>query len=104
MTPTPEEPASHGRLVATDRLTPAEQVLTSRVGSDLVLFDVNAGRYFGLDQIGTTIYELIREGLPLGEIHERLRQIYECDGHTLWVDLHDFSQQMLSLGLLRRLA
>ncbi len=86
-----------------DRLKPDDQVLVSRVGSDLVLLDVVSGRYFGLDEIGTTIFELIREGRSLGEVHAKLAEIYDCDPQTLWVDLDEFSRQMLASGLFHRL-
>jgi hypothetical protein len=100
----PQDPATESHLGHADRLTPADHVLASRVGSDLVLLDVKSGRYYGLDPVGTTIFEMLREGLSVGAVHTRLVQTYDCHPRTLWTDLDEFSQQMLALGLFRRLA
>jgi len=99
-----QDPAPERDFADGDRLKPDDNVLASRVGSDLVLLDVESGRYFGLDEIGTVIFELIREGRSLGDVHAELVRAYDCDPQTLWTDLDEFSRQMLSLGLLRRLA
>lgn len=44
------------------RLVPSEQALESRVGDETVLLHLENGAYYGIDPIGTRIWQLLKEG------------------------------------------
>lgn len=89
-------------LVVGDRLAQNAQVLACRVGDDVVLFDTERGRYYGLNEVGAAIFDLAKDDRRLGEIHDELTARYQADPALLWSDLVAFSGQMLALGVLRR--
>lgn len=80
-------------------LRQAEAVMACRVGSDLVLLDTTGGRYFGLDEVGASMFELVGAGKMLGDIHRELSELYDVQPDQLWRDLVEFCDRMLSLGL-----
>ena len=66
----------------------APDVLSSVVGDETVILHFSAGTYFGLDEVGTRIWQLIAEPRPVAEIRDRLLEEYEvepdhCERSTL---------------------
>ena len=49
-------------LSLSERLVPSEHAIESRVGDETVLLHLESGTYFGLDAVGTRIWELLKEG------------------------------------------
>lgn len=84
------------------RLRHTGSVLTCRVGSDTVLLDSAAGRYYSLDEVGTRIFELVGAGRTLGDIHAILVDTYEAGPDRLWSDLIEFCGRMSALGMFVR--
>jgi hypothetical protein len=43
-------------------------VMSRAVGSETVLLDLASGTYFGLDPVGTRVWQLLEQGKSIGEI------------------------------------
>jgi Coenzyme PQQ synthesis protein D (PqqD) len=63
-------------LSLTERLVPSKQALESRVGDETVLLQLESGTYYGLDPVGTRIWELLKEGLTPQAICGRIAAEY----------------------------
>lgn len=70
-------------------------VVSAEVGGDIVLLDVQAGTYFGLDDVGTAIWRQLDQGVSDEEIVRRLLDEYDVDPVRLQAEVAAF------LGLLR---
>src|SRR5205085_8177379 len=69
------------------RLLIPVHVMARQLGAETVLLDVAKGGYFGLDEVGTRIWQLVGEGRTLGEIQAQLCEEYEADAGRIQADL-----------------
>ncbi len=53
---------------STTTYTPNPEVMTSRVGGELVLLHVESGVYFGIDPVGTVVWESLKLGQTPAQI------------------------------------
>jgi hypothetical protein len=79
---------------------PRAGVLAREIGGEMVLLDVEAGIYFGLNEVGTRIWSLLAEGATLGEVEERLLGELEVDRETLETDLRGLVRDLTAQGLI----
>ena len=54
---------------------------------DTVILHLGSGTYYGLNAVGSTIWNLIQEPRTIAEIHDRLLQQYEADAGECERDL-----------------
>jgi PqqD family protein of HPr-rel-A system len=80
--------------------TAAEQVVWSDVEGDLVLFHAGTGAYFGLNQLGSTVWRLAAGSMPLAEIVANVRREYDVDEGTAAAEVRRFLASLTSAGLL----
>jgi hypothetical protein len=52
-----------------------------------VILHLGSGTYYGLNAVGSTIWNLIQEARTIAEIHDRLLQQYEADASECERDL-----------------
>lgn len=57
------------------------------LGGEAVLLQLDAGMYFGLDPVGTRLWQLIAERGRLRDVFEAAREEFEVDPATLERDL-----------------
>jgi hypothetical protein len=62
-------------------------VVARMVGDEVVILDLDAGTYFGLDPVGARIWELIGEGLTLSNVRDRMLNEYDTQSDTLEQDI-----------------
>ena len=62
-------------------------VVARMVGDEVVLLDLDAGTYFGLDPVGARVWELIGEGLTLSSVCDRMQNEYDTPRNTLKKDI-----------------
>ena len=88
-------------MIGTDRrlgVNPA--VVAAELDGETVLLDVESGVYFGLDEVGSAIWQLLEEGLSADEITVRLIREYEVEAEVLRQDLAAFLALLDRHGLL----
>ena len=57
----------------------ADGIIYKKVGEELVLLDFERGTYFGLDEVGARIWQLVADGLTPAAIAERIVAEYDVD-------------------------
>jgi hypothetical protein len=94
------------RALSTLELTPRSiarpraGVLAREVGGEMVLLDVEAGTYFGLNEVGTRVWALLAEGVSFSELEVRMLAEFEVDRPTLAADLHGLLRDLAEQGLI----
>lgn len=78
----------------------SQHVLFERVAGEYVLLDLNSGEYFGLDGVGTRIFELIQSHPNLEAVLEVMLQEYDVDENRLRGELEEFVALLVSKGFL----
>jgi hypothetical protein len=57
--------------------------MAREVGGELVILHLGSGTYFGLDEVGTRIWQLLGEGLTPAAVCDRLEGEYDVPRETL---------------------
>jgi hypothetical protein len=68
-------------------MIPSPDVLFREIEGECVLLDLGSGTYFGLNHVGTRIWNLLREGLPEEKIAEIIATEFDGDAATIRVDV-----------------
>lgn len=77
----------------------SEDVLFQEVGGEAVLLDMASEQYFGLDPVGTRIWELIDGQRTLAQIHGVLCDEYDVEPERIGDDLLALAESLLQAGL-----
>ncbi len=83
------------------RISCSPDVLSRVLEGEAVLLDLASGTYFGLNVVGSRVWELISSGKSLGEVRAALLEEFEVDREVLERDLQDLLKQLLERGLIR---
>ena len=77
------------------RISVPEGVVFREIQGESVLLHLDTGEYFGLNEVGTRVWQLLGASATLRDVLEGLRQEYEVETEQLEEDL---------LGLIAELA
>lgn len=86
----------------TSTIAPAPEVLAHERSGEVVLLSLKTGRFFGLDTVGTRIWQMLTEGHSLDTIHSRLLQDYDVARDKLLADVGAFVAALESHELVVR--
>lgn len=93
--------ATHPPVTLDQRASRSDEVLSQEVGGETVLLDLASEQYFGLDPIGTRIWELLADAPPLEQVHATLCAEFEAEPERIRADLLALMQQLRDAGLAR---
>lgn len=80
----------------------SDQVLFQEIDGEAVLLDLRSERYFGLDEVGTRVWQLLTE--RHGDLHAVYADLlgeYEVDAASLQGDLARFIERLINARLAR---
>ena len=78
----------------------SSDVLSQEVDGETVLLDLKSENYFGLDEVGTRIWQLLNEGSDLQNVLNTLLAEYDVDEQQLKKDLQGHIAQLVDAGLI----
>jgi hypothetical protein len=81
------------------KFTVSPGVLSQEVDGETVLLDMNSENYFGLDEVGTRIWQLLSEKKTIRQVVDKLLDEYHADEFTLKEDVAEFVQLLIDAGL-----
>ena len=82
-----------------DRVVIPERLLVQQLNCETVILDIDSGTYFGLDEVGTRVWQLLAQGLTLAEICAVLIAEFEVPRETVERDLAALTDELLSHNL-----
>ena len=74
--------------------------MTSSVGIETVILHFTAGTYFGLDEVGTRIWQLVQERRSVREIRDALLEEYDVDEARCDRAVHSLLASLAEHGLI----
>lgn len=86
--------------ILNSHLVPSDQAIESRVGDETVLLHLENGTYYGLDPVGTRIWEMLKAGMTLSAICEALAQEYGIARETAEADTRRFLGELKAHNIL----
>ena len=75
--------------------------VTAKVDDEVVMMSMQQGEYYGLDSIGSRIWELFAKPNSVENIIGTLMQEYDVDRKTCEKDVQEFIQKLVDKGLLK---
>lgn len=81
------------------RVGTRDTLLSRRLGSETVLLDLESGRYYGLEETGTSIWSRLVEGESLRQVHAELLAELDVDSERLERDLVSFVRDLIERRL-----
>ena len=81
-------------------ITLSPDVISQEVSGETVLLDLESEHYFGLDEVGTRIWQLARETDDLKAIYDTLLAEYDVAENRLTQDLDVLLGEIAGLGLI----
>ena len=82
------------------KITISSEVLSQEVDGETVLLDLESESYFGLDEVGTRIWQLLNETSNLQTVFDTLLGEYDVDEKQLEKDLQDHVAHLVEEGLI----
>ena len=70
----------------------------SELAGEKVMIDFETGKYFMLKGSANDIWEVLQDGISLGNIVDKLLEIYEVDRATCEASVNDFMDTLVSNG------
>ncbi|HEX3009587.1 MAG TPA: lasso peptide biosynthesis PqqD family chaperone [Bacteroidales bacterium] len=75
-------------------------LVTSNIDGEIVMMSVENGEYYGLDEIGTRIWDLLENSLLVNELVDKLIEEFEVGKEDCTRDTLEFLNDLLSRNLL----
>jgi hypothetical protein len=73
-----------------------EQVIAQKASSDFLLFDMNDGNYYALNEVGCRIWELCDGNHSIAQIIETLAAEYDASPESLAKDVLELIEKLQS--------
>jgi hypothetical protein len=86
----------------TDSFLISKDVLAQELAGETVLLDLASESYFGLDAVGTRVWQLLQAGQGEDELIEILLSEYEVGRQELASDVAELLAKLEEAGLIRR--
>ncbi len=86
--------SSQSMIVATQGLAAAD------LGSESVVLDPTAGKYYGLNEVAARILELVESPKSVRDVQAALMDEYDVDADELRTDLDHFLRELHVRGLI----
>jgi hypothetical protein len=74
--------------------------VSSRVGDEMVILDLERSMYYSLDPVGARIFELLQEPTPLEVVLDRVMAEFEVDAQTARTDLLALVESLMAQDLI----
>ena len=82
-------------------LVHADDVLCQEIGGEAVLLDLASERYFGLDPVGTRVWQLLADAPALAQVHATLCGEFDAPPERIGEDLLALVGQLHDAGLVQ---
>ena len=74
--------------------------VSSDLGGEAVILDLKSGVYYGLNNVGTRVWNLLQEPKTLNEIKNAILEEYEVEPNCCQYELLELCQELLAAGLI----
>jgi hypothetical protein len=78
-----------------------QEPIVTTVDQEVVMLSIRASAYFGLNGVGSAIWDMLAEQRSFGDVCAALSSRYDADEATLKRDVRWFLDDLLERGLVR---
>ena len=80
-------------------LIPSPEVLVQELDGEAVLLNLDSERYFGLDDVGTRVWQHLLELGRLDRVCEEMQKEYDVDESNLRADVLQLVEELIDAGI-----
>lgn len=80
---------------------PSDDAVFRDLDGEGVVLNLSSGVYFGLNEVGTRIWQLIEQFGTLTAVHDAVVREFDVDGETAGRDLVELVSELAERGLVR---
>ncbi|MBK9316707.1 MAG: PqqD family protein [Acidobacteria bacterium] len=84
----------------TSRVIQSPETLINVIEGESVLLNLNNESYYGLDEVGTRMWELLTTSESIQAAYDQLLDEYEVEAETLRRDMQNLISKLFDQGLL----
>jgi hypothetical protein len=84
----------------TQRVSIPENIMFRELEGESVILDLDSESYFGLDLVGTRIWQLLVDGDSIQAAYDLLLEEFDVDAATLRADLEELLDELATKGLI----
>lgn len=81
-------------------LVAAPDQVSCDIGNQMAILNLKSGIYYGLDSVGSRVWELVQEPRPIGEIEAKLVAEYDVEPARLQPELRGLCDELAEAGLI----
>lgn len=89
-------------LTPEDQIVRNDAVLGADVNEEVVLLDVESGRYFGMAETARAIWEALAAPITIADLCARLSEDYDAPAEQIGTETIAFLDHLEARGLVRR--
>ena len=78
---------------------PSPEVLVQELDGEAVLLNLESECYFGLDDVGTRVWQHLHEHRRLERVCEEMQKEYDVDGPRLRADVLRLVEELIEAGI-----
>jgi len=76
------------------------KTISGRLSDEIVMMDIDKGKYFALNPVATRIWDLLEQPMTLNDLCIMLSQEYEVDEMQCKSEVEQYLKKMVDLGLI----
>ena len=80
------------------------KTISGRLHDELIMMDIEQGKYFSLNPVATRIWDLLAEPATIEEICSVLTEEYDVSDEQCGTEVSEYLDQMIRLGLAERIS
>ncbi|GAB4303350.1 MAG: PqqD family protein [Marinilabiliales bacterium] len=89
------------KIKLTDKVGRHPDMLYSQLDDEIVMMSIENGEYYGLNEIASRIWELLKKDMQVSDIISELMNEYEVDEETCKNDVFEFLSEMMEKKLIQ---
>jgi hypothetical protein len=94
--------APTGQHDGTTRYVRNSKTISGRLHDELVMMDIDQGKYFSLNPVATRIWDLLLKSSEIKEVCSLLMDEYEIDAERCQTEVSELLEEMVKLGVVFR--
>ena len=76
------------------RIEMSKDLVYQELDGEMVILDMKSGQYFGIDAIGSVIWQMLEQKIPPAIIIEKLQDGYDVDAEVCSQQVLDFLEDL----------
>jgi len=93
-------PSDEREISTSSIVVASKDQVSSDLAGETVLLSMQSAMYYGLDQVGSRIWELVREPIRVSDLRDAIMREYDVEAESCEADVLAFLRELVANGLI----